>query len=187
MRAEPALEQLPAAPPSPWVVRFSSLIPAAGQVLDLACGGGRHARWLASQGYSVEAVDRDGAALQGLAALPRIQPRQADLETGPWPYGADRFHGVVVTNYLYRPRLSLVLECLVPGGLLIYETFMMGNEGFGKPSNPDFLLRPHELLAVAAAGFTVVAFEQGAVAEPKPAMVQRLCAVKGEGVLALPL
>lgn len=175
------------AAPSPWVVRFAPLIAEHGEVLDLACGGGRHARWLAQRGFRVEAVDRDGVALELIDGAPHVVTREADLEQGPWPYAGRRFDGIVVTNYLYRPRLGMLLDSLSPGGVLIYETFMLGNERFGKPSNPEFLLRPGELMARLGDGYTVVAFEQGEVAQPKPAVVQRICAVKGEaGVVALP-
>jgi SAM-dependent methyltransferase len=135
----------------------------------------------------VEAVDRDGAALAALAGEPRVATRQADLEDGSWPYAGRSFDAVVVTNYLYRPRLALLLDCLAPGGVLIYETFMAGNERFGKPSNPDFLLRPGELLARLGAEYTIVAFEQGEVHVPRPAAIQRVCAIRGEHRLpALP-
>jgi SAM-dependent methyltransferase len=175
------------AAPSPWVTRFTPLIAARGEVLDYACGGGRHARWLAGRGFRVEAVDRDPVVLELLAGLPNITVRAADLEQGPWPYDGRRFDAVVVANYLFRPRLVPLLGLLNPGGVLIYETFMVGNERFGKPSNPDFLLRPEELLEVARGRFSVVAFEQGEVARPKPAVVQRLCAVQGRGaVVGLP-
>lgn len=167
--------------PSAWVRRFAPLIPAGGEVLDFACGGGRHARWLAGQGLRVEAVDRDRAALASLAGVPGIFAHEADLEDGPWPYAGRRFDAVVVTNYLYRPHLVQLFDCLAPGGLLIYETFMLGNERFGKPSNPDFLLSPNELLVRLGDDFTVVAFEQGEVSIPRPAIVQRVCAVKGVG------
>jgi SAM-dependent methyltransferase len=166
---------------SPWVVRFAPLIAPGGAVLDYASGGGRHARWLAQRGWRVEAVDRDAAALALLAGEARVATRQADLEDGPWPYAGRRFDAVVVTNYLYRPRLGELLACLDPGGVLIYETFMVGNERFGKPSNPDFLLQPAELLARLGAGYTIVAFEQGEVRTPRPAVVQRVCAIRGEG------
>jgi SAM-dependent methyltransferase len=165
-------------PPSPWVTRFAPMIPAGGTVLDFACGHGRHARLLARQGYRVEAVDRDAAALAQLADTPGITTRLADLEGDAWPYSPACFDGIVVTNYLYRPRLNDLLDTLKPGGVLIYETFMQGNEKFGKPSNPDFLLRPDELLDVVAARFRIVAFEQGPVDQPRPALTQRLCAVK---------
>lgn len=162
---------------SPWVERFVRLIPAGGEVLDLACGGGRHSRLLAGLGYRVEAVDRDAAALAGLSGVEGIHVRQADLESGPWPYAGHGFDGVVVTNYLHRPLLPQLLDVLAPGGVLIYETFTQGNEVFGKPSNPDFLLRPHELIEWVCPRLTVVAFEQGRTDSPRLAVIQRLCAV----------
>ncbi|MGO9443209.1 MAG: class I SAM-dependent methyltransferase [Thiobacillaceae bacterium] len=167
-------------PPSSWVRRFAPLIPHGGTVLDLACGDGRHARLLAMLGYCVEAVDRNAEALVNLAGVPRITTRAADLEGGAWPYAADRFDGIVVTNYLYRPRLAHLNRALRPGGILIYETFMVGNELVGKPSNPEFLLRPGELLDVIRPTLTVVAFEQGQVDMPGPAWIQRICAIAGE-------
>lgn len=170
--------------PSAWVVRFAPLIPS-GEVLDLACGGGRHAHWLAQAGHQVLAADRDTAAL-AQAAAERVTALQIDLECeagGNWPFGVDRFKGIVVTNYLYRPLLPHLLASLAPDGVLIYETFARGNARFGKPSNPDFLLAPGELLEWVRGGapaLRVVAFEEGYTARPKPAMVQRICAVKGE-------
>ncbi|MDP2825151.1 MAG: class I SAM-dependent methyltransferase [Sulfuritalea sp.] len=164
---------------SDWVRRFSSLITAGGSVLDLACGQGRHSLMLAERGYRVEAVDRDAEALAGIAAkAPGIVTRVADLEGGPWPYHGCAFDGIVVTNYLYRPLLPMLLNALNVNGVLIYETFMVGNERFGKPSNPAFLLRPGELLDVVRRRLTVVAFEQGEVNAPRPAVVQRLCATR---------
>jgi SAM-dependent methyltransferase len=166
--------------PSPWVNRFASLIPKGGHVLDLACGGGRHTRLLAGSGYKVEAVDRDTAGLGELARLGGVHVHQADLEAGEWPYEQHKFSGIVVTNYLFRPRVPALLAALADPGVLIYETFMIGNERYGKPSNPDFLLQPQELLEWARkGGMSVVAFEEGYVDLPKPAMVQRLCAVHG--------
>ena len=164
--------------PSAWVVRFSSLI-AHGEVLDLACGGGRHARLLAALGHRVLAVDHDPAALER-AAGKGIETLLADLENGDAAttlFGASRFNGIVVTNYLHRPLFPAILDSLAPGGVLVYETFAVGNERFGKPSNPDFLLRTGELLHITAA-LRIVAFEDGYVEAPKPAMVQRICAVK---------
>ncbi len=173
--------------PSAWVTRFAPLVAPGGRVLDLACGGGRHARWLARQGYRVEAVDRDRSALESLEGVAGVTTRLADLEGGPWPYDGAQFDGIVVANYLYRPRFADLLACLAPGGVLIYETFMLGNERFGKPGNPDFLLRPGELLERLAHGYAIVAFEQGEVAAPRAAVVQRVCAVRGEGrVMPLP-
>jgi SAM-dependent methyltransferase len=175
--------------PSPWVGRFSSLIPVGGTVLDLACGGGRHSRFLAGLGYAVEAVDRDTSRLGELASLRGVHVREADLEVADWPYGEGQFAGIVVTNYLYRPRLPALWAALADPGVLIYETFMIGNERYGKPSNPDFLLQSQEMLGWARLnGLSVVAFEEGDVDFPKPARVQRLCAVRGQlpGRMGLP-
>lgn len=166
-------------PPSAWVGRFAPLIPAGGRVLDVACGSGRHARLLAGMGYRVEAVDRDRHALSKLEGISGISPRLADLERGAWPYDEASFDGVIVANYLYRPRLDALIDVLRPNGILIYETFMVGNESLGKPSNPDFLLNPGELLDRVRPRLTVIAFEQGRVDHPRPAFVQRICAVAG--------
>ncbi len=161
------------------MVLHGERIPAAGAVLDLACGSGRHARWLAARGYAVHAVDRDAAAIDTLAGVPGIEARQLDLEGDVWPLTGRRYAGIVVTNYLWRPRLPDLLALLAPGGVLIYETFMRGNEAYGKPSNPDFLMRPGELREIAAAaGLREVAFEEGYTDRPKPAMRQAVCAVR---------
>lgn len=157
------------ATPCVWVRRWAELIPK-GKVLDVASGSGRHARFLAQLGYSVTAVDREPQSIPGVRFL------QADLEDGsPWPLPGERFQGIVVTNYLHRPLFPVLEDALAPGGVLIYETFMLGNERYGKPSNPAFLLRPGELWQ-AFGGLQVIAFEQGYAAQPKPAMMQRLCA-----------
>lgn len=158
---------------SPWVARWARELPPECRVLDLAAGRGRHARHLAACGHRVEAVDRDVSALAG----PGIRIREADLEAGPWPYRREAFDAMVVTNYLHRPLFPRLIEALAPGGMLIYETFMAGNERYGRPSNPDFLLRRNELLQ-AFGGMEVLGFEQGYAALPKPAMMQRLCARK---------
>ena len=162
---------------SQWVQRFAALTPP-GEVLDVACGSGRHARLFAQAGHAVLALDRDPAAL-AQAAGPGITTLAFDLENGqPWPFSAGRFQAIVVTNYLHRPLLSALAASLAPGGVLIYETFAVGNEQFGRPSNPDFLLHDGELLALAAsAGLRVIAYEAGVVTQPQAAMVQRLCAV----------
>jgi SAM-dependent methyltransferase len=143
----------------------------------VAAGNGRHARFLAGRGHPVEAVDRDPAALSGLAGVPGVSTRCADLETGLWPYGGDSFAGIVVVNYLYRPLFPHLLAALAPAGVLIYETFAVGNERYGRPSNPAFLLKPGELPEVVRGRLRVVAYEDLYVADPKPAMVQRICAI----------
>ncbi|MBV2265175.1 MAG: class I SAM-dependent methyltransferase [Thauera sp.] len=170
--------------PSDWVLRFSALLVDGAHVLDFAAGGGRHARWLAERGYRVTAVDRDAAALATMDGVAGIAARVLELEGADWPLGGERFDAVVVANYLYRPRLAELYELVRPGGVLIYETFMLGNERFGKPSNPDFLLRPCELLDCLPEGWSVVAFEQGEV--ERPAMIQRLCAIRDASPGRLP-
>lgn len=164
-------------PPSSWVTTHAARITPGGSVLDLACGGGRHARWLAAQGFRVEAVDRDAVAMQPMAALTGIHCSVADLENGAWPYAGQTFDGIVVSRYLHRPLLPLLAASLAPGGVLIYETFMQGHERYGKPSNPDFLLAPDELLNFFSPRLTIVAFEQGEQSLPRPAVMQRLCAI----------
>ena len=166
-------------PPSPWVVRHAQSIPARGKVLDLACGSGRHARFLAGLGYPVLAVDRDAEALAGLSTIEGIATRLLDLEGEEWPLAGQVFDGIVVTNYLWRPRLPDVLALLAPGGALIYETFMVGNAAYGKPTNPAFLLLAGELRQLAAAaGLREVEYAEGYVASPKPAMRQAVCAIR---------
>ena len=165
------------APASAWVRRFVPLIRRGGLVLDLAAGSGRHTRLLLESGFAVCAIDRDISALLPLAGA-GCKVRQIDLETGaPWPLGSG-YDGIVVTNYLHRPLLPAIAQALAAGGVLIYETFARGNERFGRPHNPDFLLRPGELLD-AFAMLTVIAFEQGEVSVPRSAVIQRIAAVAG--------
>lgn len=161
---------------SPWVRRFSHLVPAGAALLDVACGGGRHLRWFAQRGAKVTGVDRDAAAVEPLRALGEIVV--ADIEAGPWPFAGRRFDAVVVTNYLWRARLPEIAAAVAEGGVLIYETFAAGNETVGRPARPDFLLRPGELLGVAAqAGLRVVAYEDGFLDAPER-FVQRIVAVR---------
>jgi len=159
---------------SAWIIRFSPLVPAGGPVLDLACGGGRHVRWFAERGHPVTGVDRDCVALDNLAGI--CETIEADIESDPWPLAGRQFAAVVVTNYLWRPLYPRILESLAPGGLLLHETFAQGQETVGKPSRPDFLLAPGELLR-AYPGLRVVAFEDGFLDEPAR-FVQRIAAVR---------
>jgi len=166
--------------PSDWVRRWGHLIPdrpGGARVLDLACGHGRHSRWLMRQGHQVIAVDRDAEALASLAELaPWVRTLQADLEHDPWPLAGREFEAVVVTHYLWRPLWPAILASLVPGGLLIYETFAHGQASVGRPARADFLLQPGELLRVCA-DLRVVGFEDGFL--PAAARyVQRIAAVR---------
>ena len=167
-------------PPSAWVARFAPLIGTAGPLLDLASGSGRHGRLFLGRNDPVVFVDIDVRPLADLARHPGALVVRADLERGDgWPFGEDAFAGVVVTNYLYRPLLTPLCRALRPGGVLIYETFAIGNARYGRPATAAFLLRAGELLDVArAAGLTVVAYEHGVVSSPRTAVVQRACAVR---------
>ncbi len=161
-------------PTSNWVARWSHLLPAGCTVLDLACGHGRHMRHFAQLGHPVTSVDRNPEAIA--AVSPLGEAVCADIENGPWPLAGRNFGGVVVTNYLWRPLWPHILDSLAPKGVLIYETFSVGNESVGKPSRPDFLLHTGELLAMCQ-DLRVVAFEEGFLAQPDR-FVQRIVAVR---------
>lgn len=158
--------------PSPWISDHAGLVPAGGTVLDLACGAGRHAALFVDRGNPVVAVDRD---VSGVRDLP-VETVEADLEGGPWPFPHRRFAGIVVTNYLWRPLLPRIVAAVAPGGVLLYETFAAGQARFGRPSNPDFLLRPGELLDAVSGQLEVRAYFDGET--PEPAMRQRIAAVR---------
>ncbi len=164
--------------PSAWITRFAHLISPEGQVLDLACGSGRHTRYLVEHGYKVTCIDRDISKLGDLQQHESIEIVQADLEDGPWPLADRKFNGIIIANYLHRPIMPRIANALSDQGVLIYETFAQGNEKFGRPSNPDFLLKPGELLEVVRGHFRVIAFEEVAETEPRPACRQRICAIR---------
>jgi SAM-dependent methyltransferase len=166
------------AAPSPWVTRFTMLAAPGGRVLDVACGTGRHVRYFLSQGHPVTGLDRYNAGVVDLLGRDDFELIDTDLEDGrPWAPGSVRFAVVVVTNYLYRPILPEIIAAVADDGVLVYETFAVGNERHGRPSNPDFLLRPGELLDAIHGKLDPIAFEQGEVQAPRPAVVQRICAV----------
>lgn len=164
--------------PSAWVERWAPMIAPGGRILDVAAGGGRHARWFAQRGHPVDALDRDAGALARLEGVAGVTPICADLENEPWPCGPGAYAGVVVTNYLHRPLFAHLVAALAPGGVLIYETFAAGNERYGRPSNPAFLLKPGELLEAVRGRLRVVAYEDLLTEAPRPALVQRICAVR---------
>jgi SAM-dependent methyltransferase len=171
--------------PSPWVVGHAALVPEGAAVLDVACGSGRHTRWFLERGHPVVAVDRDLGGVADLRVAVGCELIDADLETGAPPPFADRaFGGVVVTNYLHRPLLPALVAAVASGGVLLYETFARGNERFGKPSNPDFLLVPGELIDAVRGELRVVAYEDVDVDEPRPAAVQRIAAVRQPAMMS---
>jgi SAM-dependent methyltransferase len=180
--SQPTNERSGKAEPSPWAVRFAPLIPPGGTVLDLACGNGRHVRFLIDRGHPVVALDRDLSKLGALKDAAGVEAIETDLEDGnPWPLAGRKFSGIIVANYLHRPLFPAIVAAVAAGGVLIYETFALGNERFGKPSSPGFLLRPGELLDAARGDLRVVAYEDGIVATPRRAAIQRLCAVRPAG------
>ncbi|MDR5757500.1 class I SAM-dependent methyltransferase [Caballeronia sp. LZ035] len=171
---------------SVWITRWAHLIAAGGAVLDVAAGSGRHARWLAARGHRVLAVDRDAQALESMASEIGIDTLNADLEDGStWPLSGRTFDAVVVTNYLHRPLFGALVGSLAPGGVLLYETFAAGNASVGKPSNPAFLLAPGELLDAVRGPLRVIGYEDGFLDEPRPAYVQRICAVREANQLTI--
>jgi SAM-dependent methyltransferase len=159
---------------SPWIRRFADLVASGGPVLDLACGSGRHSRFFLQRGHPVTALDRN---VEGLSPRDGLEIAQCDLEDGsPWPLQQRRFAAVVVVNYLYRPLLPRLVAAVAPGGLLLYDTFAVGNEAFGRPSNPDFLLRPGELSAAVEGELEVLDYFHGRIDAPVPACRQQICA-----------
>ena len=167
-------------------MRFAPLARSGASVLDLACGSGRHSRLFLERGHPVTAVDVDLSRLQDLHEHPALELVHADLEDGsPWPLPNRRFAVAVVTNYLWRPLFPMILDAVDDGGMLLYETFALGNEAYGRPRNPDFLLAPGELIEVVRGHLQIVAYEHGYLEQPRPAIKQRLCAVRTERPVSL--
>jgi SAM-dependent methyltransferase len=163
---------------SNWVRKYISLIPSRKIVLDLACGSGCNTRFLLDQGYTVAALDKDVSQLADISGKPNLKIYEFDLETNAdFPFNKEELAGIIVTNYLYRPLFTDLIDALSHGGVLIYQTFMAGNEAYGRPSNPNFLLKINELNDVFANKLDVVAFEQGYEKNPKPSVIQKICAV----------
>jgi len=170
----------PIAAPSSWVKRFAPRISEGGTVLDLACGRGRHTRYLNELGHDVVAVDLDVSGLSDLMSRESVEVIEADLELGDWPLGERRFEGIVVTNYLHRPLLPRLVESLAADGVLIYETFAVGQEKLGRPHDSAFLLEPGELLHAFTPQLVVVAYEHVTEVEPRPAVRQRICGLTSD-------
>jgi SAM-dependent methyltransferase len=179
------LSELGSADASHWIARFAPLARPGAPVLDLACGRGRHTRLFLERGHPVTAVDVDVSGLADLHGHARLDVVQTDLEHAPWPLPGRRFGVVVVTNYLWRPLLPMIVDAVDDGGMLLYETFAVGNEVYGHPSNPDFLLQPGELIEVVRGRMHIVAYEHGHVDRPRPAIRQRLCAVRTDRPVSL--
>ena len=166
---------------SPWIHRFAGLVPAGGRVLDVACGGGRHTRFFLDRGHPVTVVDRDTSGVKDLQENPGVEILEFDLEAGaPWPFPGRAFQGVVVSNYLWRQVLPDIVAAVAPGGALLYETFARGQERFGRPHRPEFLLQPGELLEAVGGALRVVAYEDLILDDPRRA-VQRIAAVRTPG------
>jgi len=163
--------------PSTFIERWAWLVPAGGRVLDVAAGGGRHTQLFLRRGHPVTAVDRDASALRRIGGED-LEVLEANIETGPWPCAARTFAGVVVCNYLWRPLLPVIVKSVAAGGVLLYETFAVGHQRFGKPTNPDFLLRPGELLEAVRGELEVREYAHGEEGDPTSAVRQRLCAVR---------
>lgn len=164
--------------PSPWIITHANLVAGGARVLDLAAGKGRHSRLFLDQGTRVTAVDLDCSALKENIQSSDLTVIETDLEKDPWPFEEKSFDTVVVTNYLWRPLFGSIGDVLVPGGILLYETFALGNEAYGKPSNPEFLLRPGELKDAFERTFEILAFEEALDEKPHPSVRQRLAARK---------
>ncbi|MEH6528265.1 MAG: class I SAM-dependent methyltransferase [Sneathiella sp.] len=165
-------------PVSPWIRKHSALLPKEHPVLDVACGTGRHSFYMQELGYDVVAVDKDTTEVIAHQPMSNISVIEADLENQPWPFSEQMFSGIIVVNYLHRPIFQNIFDSLVPGGVLLYDTFARGNEKFGRPRNPDFLLAPKELKTLCGESFDVIDYFHGPITGPAPAMRQSIAAIK---------
>jgi len=165
-------------PISPWIGKYASLIPLDRPVLDLACGAGRHSLYLLDAGYDVTAVDINISSIAAYQEKVELSIVEADLEKDRWPFSRGAFSGIVVVNYLWRPLFADIAESLTPGGILLYDTFALGNEKYGRPRNPDFLLAPGKLAEFFGVSLEIVDFFEGVVDEPSPACRQAIVARK---------
>ena len=170
--------------PSEWVRKYAKLISQGGAVLDLACGRGRHTRFLLERGIKVTALDYDISQLKDIPETENLKTIEHDLEgSSPWPFSSQTFDGIVVANYLYRPLFSKILESLAPKGVLIYQTFAVGNEKYGRPRNPDYLLSNDELLKVFGKHLHVVQYSHGFIKQPLPAIMQSICCINDKALI----
>jgi SAM-dependent methyltransferase len=160
--------------PSPWMTKWAGLVAIDASVLDVAAGGGRHTAFFANRGHRVTAIDRD---VSRIAPAINVETLEVDLEDGsPWPLRGRTFGAVIVANYLHRPLMGALRSAVERGGVLLYETFMVGNERFGKPNRPEHLLKDGELLELVRGEYSVTAYEARLISMPSMAMVQRIAA-----------
>ena len=170
--------------PEPWVLHATHLVPPRAPIVDIACGGGRHARWFLANDHQATLIDRDVSAVADLRNDVGATIVSADLESSHVDIlhiiPPARFGGVIVVNFLWRPLMSAIVEAVAPGGVLIYQTFAVGNARHGKPSNPDYLLRPGELLDAVSGRLEVLRYEHGEDLLDRPVTIQRIVARRPE-------
>ena len=164
--------------PNKWVECYSSLIPSGGSVLDLACGSGRHTGMLLNKGYQVTAVDIDTTLIKQNFSNKNLNIVKCDLESlSFWPFEKNSFLGIIVVNYLHRPLFSKIIESLREEGVLVYQTFADGHSRYGKPKNPDYLLKRGELKTVFDS-MKIISYQHGYLSYPSQSIIQRICCVK---------
>ena len=167
--------------PSHWIMQQAKGWPNGAKLLDFAAGRGRHSCALSNTfpgRFNILAADNNRPALKALAAkCPSVKTLHTDLENmNIWPFEEDNFDVVLVTNYLFRPRLPALFRLVGKGGFLAYETFADGNAAYGRPKNPNFLLNEGELPASLTDDFLILDYFHGKIDQPRPAIIQRLAA-----------